>query len=1036
MNIGLKDKQASAFAIALAICAAGMATAAAANSVSINGGAPAPVTGTIVVVAPASNVDVVVDTADVDPGYIYVDSDTGARQTITVNAGRTVNATGGYAIYGVSKTSAITGTINGTVTATGNAVTLDSRFGPDGGSVALNGSGRIASSGAAGIWLLNDIGTTTLDGITGGISGINYGVLVNTNGGATAGGDVNIGMTTRLGAVTSAGHGIYVDQVSNANGNGNINMRVGNVTAGSGFGIRSLGWTGDNNISVSGAVSSTGTTGIYATTTTGNIDISGEGTATVAGNGDDGITADAAFAPNGGNVTIRNFTSITGADTGVWALVDSGNALISGVGRISGTAGDGILATATTGNIAIQSVGASGGVTGGGRDGIHANAGTGNIAIGTAGAIGAVTGADEGIELRTTGAGTIALTTAANVTGLGEWGVYSTAQNGATTINLTNGSDITGNTRGLEAVATGSGSITANIGAGSVVIGRDYGMLTGTGSGTATVNNAGLITSSDVATDTGGDAYWAFAGTTLLNNSGIITGRVHSAGSGLTLTNLVNGVWNPGNGASAFAAGADSVINRGMINIRAGATSFTGLETFRNETGGTINLQLGSAPTDTLTVLNFTPAGGAININFNADAALGQGDAGTSGTADTIIVTGTAAPVGTSPVNIAAVGGRNGAGEPVALTGSVAVVYTGVTLAAPKPGDRLVASANYVFGTGNPSTGARAFALVGDGRGGAFLQWVPNITAASMGGFAGGNIATAKGSAFGFARGGMTGALGAGASLADQSAFGAAGQCLASGRKFTFWGQMQAGQQNYAGGGSGRDFGGAIGWEGKLGDAGAGECADSAIGMFGYGGTAKTRFAGGTGNSEGYGVGAYLRTAQASGFYANLLGAAGKIDSDLVNSVFRTTASSNALGLLADLTAGVVKPLGGSSKIDLRASASYLATNTGRFADSLGFVVSDVDSKMLTFAGSAGLIVPIGKGSGYVRGGAKYTRLERTTNAYDVIVSGTTRELAGTAEAGVRVPLSESTEFGIAGTGEFSGTATNYGGRVSLRIRF
>ena len=246
---------------------------------------------------------------------------------------------------------------------------------------------------------------------------------------------------------------------------------------------------------------------------------------------------------------------------------------------------------------------------------------------------------------------------------------------------------------------------------------------------------------------------------------------------GICGCNLANGVWNPGNGLNPFAASADSVINLGLINIRAGETTFGGLETFRNETGGTINMQLGAAPTDTLTVQNFSPAGGAININFGVNAALGLGN--------TIVVLGAATPTGASPVNIIAVGGRNGAGEPTALTGSVAVVFTGVTLDAPGPGDQLVASDNYVFGTGDPSTVTRVFSLVEDGRGGAFLQRVPNITGSTMGGFAGGDIQNAKGSAFGFARGGMTGAIGAGASLADQSAFSAAGQCLGRGKRFT-----------------------------------------------------------------------------------------------------------------------------------------------------------------------------------------------------------------------------------------------------------
>lgn len=125
------------------------------------------------------------------------------------------------------------------------------------------------------------------------------------------------------------------------------------------------------------------------------------------------------------------------------------------------------------------------------------------------------------------------------------------------------------------------------------------------------------------------------------------------------------------------------------------------------------------------------------------------------------------------------------------------------------------------------------------------------------------------------------------------------------------------------------------------------------------------------------------------------------------------------------------------SKIDLRTSVSYLSVATSAFTDSKGITVTSIDSKLWTAAASLGLVAPLGeKTNGFIRLGGKYSDLARKTNAYDIILSGSSNEFAGTAEAGLSAALSENTILGLAAYGDKSKSATNYGGRISLRVAF
>jgi hypothetical protein len=307
-----------------------------------------------------------------------------------------------------------------------------------------------------------------------------------------------------------------------------------------------------------------------------------------------------------------------------------------------------------------------------------------------------------------------------------------------------------------------------------------------------------------------------------------------------------------------------------------------------------------------------------------------------------------------------------------------------------------------------------------------------------MGAFGGGDMSTegGKGSAMGTARSGVSGASSVANMLGGLGANAGAGTCQRSDRRSNLWTTLEAGGSSYKGGASGSNFGGALGWEGQIGRDGD-DCAQSAIGIFTYGNTSKTSFATGKTKADGYGVGTYIRTVGSNGLYASLLGTAGAIDSKLTNNIFQSTANSDALGLMADATVGLIKPIGGKSKIDLRGSVSYLSLDAGAFTDSKGITVKNTKTDMWTAAGSVGLIVPSGESSSfYIRGGAKYTDMQRKTNAYDVIIEGSANEIAGTGEAGLNAQVSDSTAIGIGAFGDVSKSTTNYGGRVSLRVAF
>lgn len=900
--------------------------------------------------------------------------------------------------------TATTGNIDIDTSGAINAGTEGILAGTTSGNIRANSTGQI-TAGTYGMRLGSVLmsGNITANSVNINSSGV--GIATQTFGTTSV---------SSTGTINSTNTGIWTIAA-----NGNTTVNANNVSSTANYGIYSTSFAGNNTISTTGTIRGA-TNGIAVASTSGNNMLTGNGTSNVTG-GVEGIYVNPTTS---GNATISNFASITGARAGIWSVVGTGITSIQGNGPITGNGNYGILSGSLGGAINIGNT-------------------TTNAAI---------TGANIGIDARTIGAGNINLTTDRNVTGNTTWGAYLGTVNGNITSNI-NGGTISGVTRGFESQVIGSGNVVNSIAAGATVqatgaLGSAYGYLTGVTGGTATTNNAGLIRNANdtgAASLAGGDAIWHYFGAGTVNNTGRIVGRVHSNGSTqFTLNNLANGIWTTGNGIiNNFGGASDTVNNSGLINVRTGATLLTGLERLNNNSGGIIDLTYGGTQaTNTLwTSGNFAPgAGSTIRVAFSTALANNSGmgtdsSSNGKGTADTILAA-TVSPASRSNINLTTVGSVDSL---IGTSGSVAVVQGAVILGNPGMGavGTFTPSSRYAL-LGDPTTGAVRFNLTDASDGGVFLQWAPNITSATMGAFGGGDMSSkgGKGSAIGTARSGVTGASSVSNMLGGLGASAGAGTCQSSERRTNLWTTLEAGGSSYDGGASGSNFGGALGWEGQIGRDGD-DCAQSAIGLFAYGNSGKTEFSTGKAKVVGGGVGTYFRTVSSNGFYASLLGTAGTVDSKLTNNIFQSTAKSDALGLMADATVGVVRSLGGKAKIDLRGSVSYLSLDAGAFTDTKGITVKKTTTELLTVAGSIGAILPSGEnGAFYIRGGARYSHMQRMTNAYDVIIEGSAGEIAGTGEAGFNTRISNSASLDIAAYGDVSKSTTNYGGRVTLRVAF
>jgi hypothetical protein len=595
----------------------------------------------------------------------------------------------------------------------------------------------------------------------------------------------------------------------------------------------------------------------------------------------------------------------------------------------------------------------------------------------------------------------------------------------------------------------------------------------------ATTTNAGTIrTTADTgaAASTGGIAQWAFAGNNVVNNTGEIVGGISTNGSlSYGLNNQAGGVWTPSAGTNTFGGSNDAVNNAGLINVRAGTTTFAGLETFNNQAGGVVNLAYNSAATDNLVTQNLSAKSGSV-FNFNVDmaaasnAGLGYDNtANGRGTADTVVVTGTSTPSGRSTVNLTIAGGA-----PTSQTGSVALIYTGVNLAAPTAGARITSSSYYTFGSGVSSGGATAYYLVDDGNGGLYLQWAPNVSATALGAFGGATGTSAKTTPGAALAGGAaastgTGGVGYGGGPTGGGVLGRIGDMAASSvlgtnsavqvgiaqqadvlggragattycqqkKYIQTWGQVEGEKTSYKASGGSFTESLAGGVEVDAGEASGLGCGRLGFGIFSVAGRSGNTTDTGSGNANTTGLGGYIRATSAFGIYGSLLAATSWSDTKLGNTVYGSTAEKHSKSVTVAATTGYVAKLGSTTALDVRAFASYNTDRSNGFLDSVGIAVSNTRDDIRTYGLSVGLHQALSPNvQGFVRAGIKRSDLDSSITAFDNTATGSVGGLAKTIEAGVTGSVGNGIQIGVSTFGTFSQGTTGVGGRATVGVRF
>ena len=1086
--------------------------AASTKSIGVNSSADIKATGWAIGID--SN-DSTANRADVNVTATGANVSTGATavQIIDVNGAINIDGGGSGTIDGADYGISIFGgspdvSIKNVSSIVGNnrSIYIDS----NNGNVSIQGVGQVgdASSADDGIYVdakdggdINIGGTTAIGSVTGGDDGIE----TYTNGTGTT--------TIRVGKVTANDMGIYargeqgamditVDggtvKAKNTNaidaytttGKIGITGTAGSAVVGDDVGIRAESDGGDVDISRFGAIDGRGW-GIYALSGGGDISVldngpvtavdeagiyanaeTGNGGVTIRGNGavdvgsgygimayshGSGVTtidqaadvtgerAIEAFAQQGGIAIDLHDATFTGtSNNGIYAHTeDKGAIKINGTGgaTVSGV-GTAIYADADYGNVSIQGIG--GGIASSAGDGIYANAdANGDINIGDTVRNGAISGKDDGIEAYTTGTGSVTISVDHDVTGT--------------------------DTRGIVATAAGTGTVKIDVGAAATVAGDDFGMVVFSGTGGSTVNNAGTIRNlpDTGAPDytTGEVAFFSDNGATVLNNTGTIIGQVDADDGRLTFNN--SGSWYAGSGGNDFNNADDALNNSGTIYVRGGNTGFNGLESFVNMATGLVTMSYGdpaigpASPSyarsalDTLNVVNLSSEAGA-QFTFDFDAKAANNAAAGSdisedgkGTADTIVVSGTATPVAGTIVNINALnGGATGKWGSVAL-----IAANGGSVATPVPGARITSSSYYVFGASDLVNAATAYYLVDDSMGGVYLQWLPNITGATLGAFAGGDLSdpASPGSAISFAAsafsgiggiggtgglngGGATGAIGDMAAF-DTGRFGAPDSC--DGRHaLSVWSQAD-GNSLTGRDSSGRNASMAFGIERDLSDVSGAGCGQFAAGLFGGVGYAGIDWSTGNSSTHNYFAGGYVRYSSESGFYATALGAVSSARASLANGIFASTADQSSLAFAGSAAAGYVMPAGPGGYLDFRGLASYGTVDGDGFTDSAGIVVDGSDSRIATLGLTARYIHDFGETTqGFVGGGVKWASADRSMSAFGTEVSGRTDAMFGSVAAGIRSRLAEKVDLDASIYSDFAESFAAVGGNVRLSVKF
>jgi outer membrane autotransporter protein len=537
-------------------------------------------------------------------------------------------AEGVYAVANASQDGRQPGNINidvGSVTTSGYKSTgiyaVDSGYKDGGNQIVTVKAGTIATAGdqASGIYAVGanvDITTTGAVSTTGDLATGIYGAAVGGKTVIAAGGAVSTAgdNSTGIRGFSSAGG---VDITSS----GPVSTKGANS-----YGVLAFG-AGDLTITNSGAVSTEGAFahGLYATGNGGDIAVSNSGDIATKGFGANGIRAiqragDVTVASTGKISTSGDYASgiITGRDRG-----GRGN-------KVADADYDNVSLTADT--IATSGAHSNGAVAVNYQFGGTTSVKVGNVVTTGAGSAGIATATFGDVSIE-----------AGNVQSRGT-GIYAHTISGDTAVTVT-GSVKSSADSGI-VISSFEGDNVVNVASGASVTGGGQhdlsmsnagdGVLLALYHGGATVNNAGLITTS-------GNGYAIEAASTpdyytggydnkvVVNNSGRIIGAVRLSGDDDTLNNT--GVF-VATKDSDFGAGQDRFVNSGTLiaatGTKPGTVSFLGLESFENS--GLVDLRNGVAG-DTLKL------SGAYVGSGNARLGL---DLGANGAADNLVIAGAA----------------------------------------------------------------------------------------------------------------------------------------------------------------------------------------------------------------------------------------------------------------------------------------------------------------------------------------------------------------------------------------------------------
>lgn len=886
-------------------------------------------------------------------------------------------------------------------------------------------SQNLTASAAPVTWNVNASINSALEGIY--TTAWASDITANINGAITSGGvgvrlwnnfATDGGSTTVRGngSINAGSHGIWVFYT---NGAVTIDGFGGGITAG---GV--------------GVLVETGGTGAWTAAAREAINIGQNQVLGPINSGSDGISVITLYNPSGeGDIKIHASSINSTAGNGVSVVTQQANTTVVTDGLVNAGV-NGIAVATTSGNIDVTTNGA---VTGG-IDGIYAASTTGDVTV-----------TNNAKVSSTAGGGLTA-------------GIVLSAIGGKGLINAN--ADVYGNNAGIYTIAGAAGT-TTNIAAGVTVWGKNYGVVAS--GGVNVVNNFGTITTaadygktslgSVGPTDTAvTPAFWSWGNTSAtLNNFGIVTGGLASDTGSTTINNA--GILNL-LAASQTTTGM-TINNSGLMNVYAGTTTLLGA-TVTNQDGGFIDLTNNSAATDSLVIQNFSAkAGSFLNLNFDSkasnNAALGwDNSTDGKGTADTIVVTSLSSPTSSSTINLSFINGL-----PTSMAGAVALVYTGKNLNAPTLGSTLSASQFYKLGF-DPSNGRIVYSLVDDGQGGVYLEWAPNVSAGSLGGYLGGTVgnpesksgavAVAAGAFGGLGGVGGGGGVSSGASGQVGDAAADAAQDMQSGGKkgeesckrrlgWNVWTQGDVSSTTFSGSksGSGNARAGSLGVEHDLGRYLGASCGTLVAGVFSTVGYASTALSSGTNATNSYGLGTYARVATPWGLYGSVVAGWTNTNADLFNSAYNAWAKQTGKASAVVGMVGLTREILPSLWFDLRGFASTGAVKGDGFFDTNNFKIDYTRHNLTTFGASLGFNYRLAEGiSAFLRGGERWVHQNDRISAFsgNAIRGGSFNARFTVIEGGLAATVLENVNLSAAAHYNKGSNSSEVGGAARALIKF